>query len=175
MTLFMISYIVLWILVLFLCVVALDYLKRYRPRRRQLPLQDMGIPIGSPMPKLQVDDLAGTSVPLTAGGKKGSVVLFSSVSCAACKTLYPVLQPYQTRHPEVDVVVLMIGEPEEVQATKEKYGLSVPVASTTADEFAEFQINTFPFAYYLSPDGKIRNKGGMAGGPNDLELLLHTS
>lgn len=175
MTLFMISYIVLWIMVLFLCVVALDYLKRYRPRKRQLALQDVGIPIGSQMPKLQVDDLAGSPVPLTAAGKKGSVVLFSSVSCGACKPLYPVLQPYQMRHPDLEVVVLMIGEPDEVQATKEKYRLSVAVASTTADEFAEFQINSFPFAYYLSPDGKIRNKGGMAGGPSDLELLLHTS
>jgi thiol-disulfide isomerase/thioredoxin len=174
-TIFTLSYIALWILVLLLCFVALDYLKRTRPRKRKLDLQDIGIPIGQPFPKQQFADLDGNTVPLTSPKKKGSIVLFTSSSCASCKALYPALQPYHMRHPELDLVVLMMGESDELEATKEKYGFTMPVSLSTAAEFADFQINTYPFAYYLSPDGKIRNKGGVAGGPGDLELLLQTS
>lgn len=171
MTLFTISYIALWILVLLLCFVALDYLKRTLPRKRSLGLQDMGFPMGQQMPIKQVNDLSGRTIPLANPTKKGTVLVFTSATCASCKTLYPVLEPFQKRHPEVEVVMLYLGDTESGQQTKGNYGMSFPIVPTDSEGFADFEVNTFPFAYYISPDGKVQNKGGMSGS-SDLELLL---
>lgn len=174
-TVFLVSYVVLWGIVMVLSFVALDYLRRNRPRQKKLGLQEQGTAVGKRPEKLELTGSDGQKVALDAGKRMGTVLLFTAKNCSACQTLYPVLEPFAKKYPQVEIVMAAIGSVEEARATAEKHGLSFPVCPSSDKEFAEFGVSVFPFAYLLAPDGTVLSKGGVAGGSAYLELLLRSA
>jgi thiol-disulfide isomerase/thioredoxin len=120
--------------------------------------QSHGIPAGDSFPILAFDWIdASRHHDFAHGG--GTVVVLTSPDCGACKMLYPVLPRFAREHPDIRVVSLMLGDRESVRSVVDEYGLHMPVAAIDHDELRTLRTEIFPFAYLLSPDGKVMAKG----------------
>jgi len=73
--------------------------------------------------------------------------------------LYPDLPRFAKEHPDIRIVSLMLGSRESVRSIVDEYGLQLPVAAIDHDDLSMLRTEIFPFAYLLSPDGKVMAKG----------------
>lgn len=126
--------------------------------RGMLTHQNHGIPAGDSFPIRTFDWIDGSEHHELAHGG-GTVVVFTSLGCGACKVLYPVLPRFAKEHPDIRVVSLMLGSRESVRSIVDEYGFQLPVAAINHDDLSTLRTEIFPFAYLLSPDGKVMAKG----------------
>lgn len=169
---FIASYIVLWGVVVVLVLLVLDLSRRFRPVEETLNMQHRGLPRGNVFPRLRLPTITGREVQLPNAQRRNTVVVFTSPGCSACRTLYPALQPFlQKNQQKLQVVMVSIGEEQEVRNLVQEQGFSVPVCRVAHDELPEFGVDIYPFAYLLSPDGHVLAKG-VTSSERHLNLLL---
>lgn len=167
------SHFVLWALVIALCVTSMRMMRTPAPRRPELPLNDQGLPPGTPFPAITLMQSAGTGPALPTLGRAGGLVVLTSIGCPTCTGLYPQLASYRIRHPELGVSLLVRGTEQDVKLILEQNSLSVPATTLTPELARQLQSPAYPFTYFLSPDGRVIAKG-MAASEASLDLLLQS-
>lgn len=132
---------------------------------------DMGAPANElfPVTKFKTIDQEEISVQDSFG--KNTVLLITSTRCSVCKTLYPHIRPFISKHGSMfNVISLMDGDMADVKTVRETHQLTHPIVHVTAEDLKAIKTESFPFGYLLTPEGKIIAKGFVKDG-EDLEIL----
>jgi len=159
----LVSYIVLWVLVLGLCLlVFLLY--------RQLGIMYLGsaegvsrdgLAKGTPAPDFSLTDQYGRVQHLAANRGRPTLLVFGSPSCSPCRVLFPQLEDWAQHHPEFGVFWLNATTPEESLKFASDLGAVIPVLPHSADSKLadQYRVRVTPFSFMLDESGVIRAKG----------------
>ena len=159
----LISYIVLWVIVLTLILlVILLY--------RQLGIMYLGsaegvsrdgITPGSKAPDFSLTDQYGTVQRLSDYRGRPAVLLFGSPHCSPCRILLPQLHDWAKSHPEVGVIWLNAASEEESLKMVSDTGATLPVAPYTPEEnlMDKYRVRVTPFMFLVDESGIVRTKG----------------
>ena len=159
----LISYIVLWLIVLTLGVlVILLY--------RQLGIMYLGsaegvsrdgIEKGTTAPDFSLTDQYGTPQRLSDYRGRPVVLLFGSPHCSPCRTLMPQLHDWAAAHPEAGVVWLNAASEEESLKFVSELSATLPVAPYTPESklMDRYKVRVTPFMFLLDERGVVRAKG----------------
>jgi len=166
-----VSYVVLWMLVLALTVFAIMISKK---PKRVLGLNNSGLPVGASFPRFNAQSVT-SDLPfnIVYAERKETLLLFSSSLCPVCSTVYP-LFPYAEQKYNLKAQVIMESTDDGVASIVEKIestGLHAPVYALTPHMKEEVRLEGFPFAYFLSAEGKVLAKGVINSIP-DIDLLV---
>jgi len=113
--------------------------------------------------EVSLDDLLAPGVPL--------MLLFASPQCGPCKALLPEVARWQSEHGELlTVAVASEGEPEEVRAEAEEFGLERVLVDKGGELYAAFEASGTPGALMIAPDGSIASR--VASGGPAIEALV---
>ncbi|GIP20693.1 redoxin domain-containing protein [Paenibacillus sp. J22TS3] len=164
---FMLSYTVLWGVVIVMSGIILQLMKRlttvnqrmYHMIPKDLPLSHEGIEVGRPFYSLAVGNTEGHPVSWTDQQKKGSIVLFTSSFCSTCKTVYPILNELAGKYNNYHFILVIEGEAEYARHVREAHGLSLPVVPLPPEKFQELSLPGIPFSYLLDPQMNVMYKG----------------
>jgi hypothetical protein len=167
-----ISYIVLWVLVLALAMFSISASKK---PKRVLPASNTGLPVGVPFPDFKIKSVV-KEVPfeLVNAQRKETIILFSSSMCPICNTVYPLLPMAEKRFDLLSKIIMEGLDGDEVGSIAEKVktaGIQPPVYSLTPTMRVDVKLEGFPFAYFLSADGRVLAKG-VVNTIADIELLI---
>jgi len=174
----LISYVVLWGLVLFQGAVIFVLL-------RQLGIMYMGsapgvnrdgIAPGERAPEFALPDAAGGLVSLAGFAGRPLLLIFGSTACAPCRGLIPDLNAFaRERAAELQVLYLSRGEPEETRRFIEELDVRVPVAVHPDMALPDqYKARVTPFAFVIDGEGIVRAKG-LANNRDHLEALLRVA
>ena len=99
------------------------------------------------------------------------MLLFASPHCGPCKALLPEVARWQSEHGELlTVAVASEGEPEEVRAEAEEFGLDRVLVDRGGELYAAFEATGTPSAVLIAPDGSIASH--VASGGPAIEALV---
>ncbi|MDH7448167.1 TlpA family protein disulfide reductase [Aquimarina sp. 2201CG14-23] len=88
-------------------------------------------------------------------GKK-TLLVFSQPSCPYCIDFYPVLNTFQDKKEDVNVVIMQLNsDAKENKKYKKQYGIEVPILAATNTELANYKIRTTPTSVLLDENGKV--------------------
>ncbi|HKP52774.1 MAG TPA: TlpA disulfide reductase family protein [Chloroflexia bacterium] len=169
----LISYIVLWLIVLALCLLVLLLY-------RQLGIMYLGsaegvsrdgLDRGTTAPDFALTDQYGNSQRLSDYRGRPVVLLFGSPHCTPCRTLMPQLHEWATAHPDVGVVWLNAASEEESLKFVSELGATLPVAPYTPESklMDRYKVRVTPFMFLLDERGVVRAKG-LANTKSGLDL-----
>ncbi|MGI8589311.1 MAG: TlpA family protein disulfide reductase [Chloroflexia bacterium] len=159
----LVSYIILWLLVLGLGVlVFLLY--------RQLGILYLGsaegvsrdgLAVGTAAPDFSLGDQYGNTQRLSDYRGKPTFLVFGSPSCTPCRVLLPQMDDWAAAHPEVGVLWLNAANPDESTKYASDMGATLPVVAHTPDQKLpeRYHVRVTPFSFLLDQDGIIRTKG----------------
>lgn len=174
--LFVLSYVVLWALVLLLGV-ALFLLYSHVGGRflssregQQLQGPDLNVRVE---PKV-VTSIAGVRIALGAPSMTPRLVLYTSVRCAPCRELFKALPDFNSRFgSEIETIVVCHGEDREVRALASDMASPVVVCPDPRGEITSaFGVLVTPYALAIDKDGFLRSKGVPGTDPSSLSLFL---
>jgi methylamine dehydrogenase accessory protein MauD len=161
----LVSYIVLWVLVLTMGVLILLLY-------RQLGIMYLGsaegvsrdgLPKGTQAPDFSVTDQYGNLQRLINYRGRPTLLLFGSPHCSPCRTLLPQLHDWAAAHPEVGVLWLNAASPEESLKFVSDTGATIPVApyppEGNSNLLDTYRVRVTPFSFLLDENGVIRAKG----------------
>jgi len=159
----LISYILLWLVVLALIVLVLLLY-------RQLGIMYLGtaegvsrdgLPRGTVAPDFNLTDQYGQPQRLAAYRGKPTALLFGSPSCGPCRLLVPQLHDWAKKHPDISVLWLNAATEEESLRFVSEVGASLPVAPYTPESklLDKYKVRVTPFIFMLDEVGVIRAKG----------------
>lgn len=159
----LISYIVLWALVLALGVlVFLLY--------RQLGIMYLGsaegvsrdgLERGTKAPDFRLTDQYGNAQQLSQYRGRPVVLLFGSPHCNPCRTLLPQLHDWAKAHPETTVLWLNATTEEESLKFVSDTGATLPVLPHPPETnlMDRYKVRVTPFMFLLDEGGIVRAKG----------------
>ena len=172
-TAFLISYFVLWGLVVILSV-GLFALYQHFGRMYLNSAEGQGAQgpeIGSAPSSLAALDTRGA--PVTIPPRNG-VVTFMHVGCRTCKELQSDLRRFARSVPAVDLVAVVEGKPSEVEEFVQPLAGEVRVVADAKGRLVRrFSIGAFPFAIALDGSGIVTRKG-MINDRKGLEMLAES-
>lgn len=155
MTYFEASYILLWLIVLILTYISLAMMTRMY--RVFLPASDRGMEVGTAFPLPSRDAAKPHSYGANPGRMDGTFVFFTSASCSACKQVYPVIEQFKQKNANCEYMIIMEAEEDEGIRIREGHGITTE--TKYVDDMTPFEVPGVPFAYFLSPEGKVLSKG----------------
>ncbi len=189
--LWLVSYLILWglvVILLFLVIGTLGQLgllrrpqepSRLEPMKPPIKSEDDGPPIGSPLPAFVAETFNGfgTVVPGTSREKKGTVLLFLSATCDSCQRLADPLNKYvELREHREEVIVLLEGDQRICEGFQSLFPLHVPAICASDRRFKDqFKVRTIPFGLFYDAQGILVRKGIMSSGLYLRALLGETS
>lgn len=157
----LISYVVLWALVVVLAVVVVALARqigtlhlRLGPRGA-LEIDDEGPPLGERVEPLAASDLEGRELVLGGDGSP-QLLLFVSPGCDVCRQVLPSVNA-AARQGDLEAVVVTDAGEEESAAYARKLR-SVPVAASL-EAVEAFGVPGTPYVVVLDADGVVRAKG----------------
>ncbi len=161
--LWLLSYIVLWILVIGLAVLVLLLY-------RQLGIMYLGtaegvsrdgLERGTRAPDFNLADQYGTEQRLSNYKGKPVALVFGSPNCGPCRTLIPELHEWAHRHPDVAVLWLNSATTSDSLRFVNETGATLPVAPYSTDDnlLNTYKVRVTPFLFMLDENGVIRAKG----------------
>ncbi len=159
----LVSYIVLWLLVLGMGVLILLLY-------RQLGIMYLGsaegvsrdgLNKGTQAPDFSLTDQYGNLQRLINYRGRPTLLLFGSPHCSPCRTLLPQLHEWAAAHPEVGVLWLNAASPEESLKFVSDTGATIPVAPYPPEGnlLDIYKVRVTPFSFLLDENGVIRAKG----------------
>jgi methylamine dehydrogenase accessory protein MauD len=159
----LISYIVLWVLVLVLGVLVLLLY-------RQLGIMYLGsaegvsrdgLERGTRAPDFSLTDQYGELQRLNNYRGRAVLLLFGSPHCSPCRILLPQLHDWARAHPDVAVLWLNAASPEESLKFVSDTGATIPVAPYAPEEnlMDRYRVRVTPFMFFVDENGIIRTKG----------------
>lgn len=180
-SIWLISYLALWLVVGFLLLAVVTLARQVGLLHRRLPpvgarLMNAGPEIGAPVPELTVVDLQGRSINLGGARARQTLALFVSPSCPACAGLMPALRSlWQSERRILDVFVISpIGDEEANRRFAERHRLGpIPVIVSPAAGQA-YRVATLPYALLIDGRGFVQTKG-LVNTREQLESLLHAA
>ena len=116
-----------------------------------------GLKAGASAPDFQLPRLDGKG-DLSLSGIRGKRVLlvFSSPGCGPCNTLAPELERFHRQHPEMELVMISKGEPQENRKKVKEYGLTFPIVLQQQWEISRrYAMFATPIAYEITEAGII--------------------
>jgi len=175
-TLFLASYVALWVFVLLVGLVlfvvlrqlGIMYMGTFESARRD------GLPLGRAAPEFSGWD--DESTPLSLVGVRGRprLLVVASATCPTCRQLGPVLNEFGREKGE-SLSILTVGVIEDGRngSLKRALRLNVPTLERGGAEISEsYKVERTPFAYLLDELGVIRAKG-LVNNRDHLEYLLN--
>ena len=159
----LISYIVLWILVLGLGVLVIVLY-------RQLGIMYLGtaegvsrdgLPRGAQAPDFTLTDQYGEVHRLSSYRGRPVALLFGSPHCNPCRTLLPQLQQWAHAHPDVATLCLNAASPEESLRFVSETGADLPVLPYRPEDklMDKYKVRVTPFMFMVNEEGVIASKG----------------
>ena len=91
--------------------------------------------------------------------RKTHLIVFSSVSCSACRDFWPSLRSFREQFKEVGIIMVSTGTPEEISTMIDLEDFDFPVISWSEDNAKAFRVIGTPALFYIGEDGKIINTG----------------
>jgi methylamine dehydrogenase accessory protein MauD len=159
----LVSYIVLWILVIGLGVLVLLLY-------RQLGIMYLGtaegvsrdgLERGVRAPDFKLTDQYGQVQQLSSYKGKPVALLFGSPHCSPCRLLLPQLHDWARQHSDVSVLWLNAASEEESNRFVSETGATLPVVPYTPDDnlLDKYKVRVTPFLFMLDEKGMVRAKG----------------
>jgi methylamine dehydrogenase accessory protein MauD len=159
----LVSYIVLWLLVLVLLVLVFVLY-------RQLGVMYLGsaegvsrdgIDKGTRAPDFTLTDQYGTPHTLSQYRGHPVLLLFGSPHCSPCRVLLPQLHDWARAHPDVTVLWLNATSPEESLKFVSDTGASLPILPHEPGQnlLDRYKVRVTPFLFMLDENGVVRAKG----------------
>jgi peroxiredoxin len=173
--LFLLSYVALWLLVLFQTLVILGLARTvYRRDQHEVPdstRDEDPIPVGEPAPRFTALDVAGARVDETVFSGSLTALLFVSPGCSTCVATLSEVEALR-RKVNGDVVVVCRAEASECGRLGELYGLRTRVIVDHDHSVSDrFGVRTTPTAVLVGPTGRILTHGYPMHG-EELERLF---
>jgi cytochrome c biogenesis protein CcmG, thiol:disulfide interchange protein DsbE len=78
---------------------------------------------GEPAPEFTLSDETGVSHSLSEYRGKNVLLVFSFSNCSACEEAYPYIVKAGSTRPELEIVIISSGLPQEISEMKIKYGI----------------------------------------------------
>lgn len=159
----LISYIVLWVVVLGL---ALLVLLLYR----QLGIMYLGtaegvsrdgLEKGTRAPDFSLTDQHGTVHRLSSLRGRPVLLLFGSPHCSPCRILLPQLHDWARAHRDMEVLWLNAASPEESLKFVSDTSTTLPVLPFTPEDnvMEQYRVRVTPFMFMVDEQGIVRAKG----------------
>ncbi len=146
------SYVVLWLLVLFLGVLVFILFHELGVRvlhTSEATTRD-GVPVGEPAP-------LRPPLPVPSPDRL-TLLVFGSPQCGPCRALVPDLNVFARRQrATLDAWFISSETPDGVQLTKRELGLEVPAVGDRSAA-NEFKVRVTPFAFVLDDHGVVLSK-----------------
>lgn len=171
----LVSYVVLWALVLFQGLVIFVLLRQLGViylGTAQGVARD-GLALGERAPGFTLPDLAGRLLSLADFRGLPLLLIFGSPTCVPCRSLIPDLNAFaRQRQRELRVLFLSQGDLEEARRFASELDVQVPVAVHPDYDLPDkYKARVTPFAFLIDGEGVIRAKG-LANNREHLEMLL---
>jgi peroxiredoxin len=111
---------------------------------------------GTRAPDFRLPRLAGGELSLGELRGRRVLLVFSSPHCGPCNTVAPELQRFHRHHPEISVVMVSRGEPDENRAKVKEHRLTFPVVLQQQWEISrQYAMFATPVAYLINESGVI--------------------
>lgn len=120
--------------------------------------RSLGLSVGDRFPQNTFRDIHSVPIDIFHPKLKGSIMVFTSLTCNACKSVYPFLSNYQAKHPDIKVVNFTAGDKDGILANIDEYKLTVSVIAINQDDLIRYGVSSIPFAYFVTTDGRIAAK-----------------
>ena len=161
---FYLSYAVLWCICLLLCVAVIRLYRKAKDKvQSELLEQDHGMSLGERFPP--------NGININNRSYKGTIVIFTTVGCSACKLIYRTFNKFSKKHNDFNFIFIALGDKETVSKNFEENNISAPFISITHEMMEFYQTRIFPFAYLLNSEFRIIRKG-VINDEHHLNLLL---
>ncbi|MCE5169812.1 redoxin domain-containing protein [Paenibacillus profundus] len=134
--------------------------------------QHSSLEIGDVFPRLEMPSTSNEIIHLKQPAYEGTILLVSVYGCDGCEELYPNINQIAKTFSAYQVITIIIAPIEEVVKKQNKYKLETPIHQLDLHEMRLYGTSTFPFAYILSPDGIVMNKGTI-NGEERIRTLIH--
>lgn len=140
--------------------------------------QDIGLPLGTTPPPVQVEDLDGNAVDLARWvGKRPVVVEFWATWCPVCEALFPKIEAAHRRYGDrvafLVIAVAVNQSPRSIRRHLERHPM--PFATILWDDRGNavraFDAFTTSYVVVLDAAGKVAYTG--AGGDQDIAAVLN--
>ena len=167
-----ISYVVLWVLVVALAVTVVALARQIGTLHLRLgpsgvlEVDGEGPPLGEAVPPFVARDLSGREIFVggpAEGGARGRLLLFTMPTCLLCEQVVPGLEPV-ARSARLDPVLLTAATEQEARAAYASVRAPVVAGEGTVQIF---DVPGTPYAVVLDEAGVVRAKGTV----NNLEQL----
>jgi methylamine dehydrogenase accessory protein MauD len=129
-----------------------------------------GLPIGTVAPDFSLPDVDGREISLRGFSGQDVVLVFSSVTCPACQSMYPSLREFALRHGQTTFVMISRGTEDENRRLVEEEGFAFPILVWDDQVAHAYQVPGTPFFYVINGEGIVKN-AGFAGSLEELEQL----
>ncbi|MCM3603189.1 hypothetical protein M3175_20840 [Robertmurraya korlensis] len=173
----MVSLTIQWVLLITLTymVIRLYSLISKSQRRKTLIKSNDGFPSGGTYPFKTISTISSNKISINQNSFKGTIIVGTSYGCDACKSVYPVLSQFKNLFPEYQLLNLSFTRKEDINELINEYSLHPEtIALLHIKEMGNFGFEGFPFAYLVSSQGKILQKG-LVNTKNDFDLLVSFS
>ena len=115
-----------------------------------------GLKAGTRAPDFRLPRLDGGELSLGELRGQRLLLVFSSPHCGPCNTLAPQLEKFHRGHPDLQMVMVSRGEPNENRAKVKEYGLTFPVVLQQQWEISRlYAMFATPMAYLIDGAGVI--------------------
>jgi len=139
--------------------------------KKHLYRNDAGLNRGTLFPLQSLKTFDGKDLTISKE-VDGVVIINTSYICNVCKRIYPFLESIRKEYPNIQINLLMLADKEQAKENIEKYNLkSLSVSLIQDEDLHDLGITTFPFAYLLSAEGKVIEKG-LVNYKKDIDLLI---
>lgn len=164
----LLSYILLWIVIVVLVLIVVGMLRQIgqlqlqlKPQARVL-LTDDGLPLAESAPSFQAREVqSGALVHFPSTDERGSVVIFVSPTCQPCQELVPDLGTFWSQQRTAyNFFVVCTGSLAQVREFVRLYGVAFPLLHDAESAISEaFQHRRTPYGYLIDEHGFVRMKG----------------
>jgi methylamine dehydrogenase accessory protein MauD len=161
-----VSQIGLWIVVILLLVTVFALARQIGLLHRRIPaagarMTAAGPAIGKQAPEFHGADVFGKRVSLGSPGKKQTLLVFVSPSCAACEDAMAAVRSIQRserRHLEI-VLVALKGSEQENREFANRHPIQGGRYLLSSELGDLYQVTSAPYGVLIAADGTVRSKG----------------
>jgi thiol-disulfide isomerase/thioredoxin len=177
-TLFYVSYVALWLLLLTTAVLVLLLYRHFGMMSLGTleGVQRDGLPIGSVAPPISGVTAAGQDTAWEPKPGQPQLLLFAAPDCEPCATVLPHVERLaRAVNGGLGIAAVVPGPREEVAHFVERYRPSFPcLAEDGSGAFTRYRVRATPFGFVIGTDGRVLAKG-LCGDQVRLRALLEAA
>lgn len=156
-----VSFVFLWLIVLFNLLLTLALVRRVNHNASPMA---QGLKVGEAMMPFTAQTLTEETVTHMSYAEHSIVLVFISTHCEPCRQLLSSLShlDQRTRHPGIELVIVSGDNQTETQALVDEMQIQLPIliAPRTSNAFFDdFKITSTPYYYHINEQGTIKSAG----------------